>query len=95
MTANLAKQFNVKPREGVVVTDVYADTPAERSGLKSGDVIRSFAGVKVDSPRELQLLVERAEVGRPHAVELVRSGKSMTINFVPELQPKNFEPRQG
>ena len=92
VTANLAKQFNVKPREGVVVTDVYADTPAERSGLKSGDVIRSFAGVKVDSPRELQLLVERAEVGRPHAVELVRGGKSMTINFVPELQPKNFEP---
>lgn len=92
VTANLAKQFNVKPREGVVITDVYADTPAERSGLKSGDVIRSFAGVKVDSPRELQLLVERAEVGRPHAVELVRTGKSMTINFVPELQPKNFEP---
>ncbi len=92
VTANLAKQFNVKPREGVVVTDVYSDTPAERSGLKSGDVIRSFAGVKVDSPRELQLLVERAEVGRPHAVELVRGGKSMTINFVPELQPKNFEP---
>ncbi len=92
VTANLAKQFNVKPREGVVVTDVYSDTPAERSGLKSGDVIRSFAGVKVDSPRELQLLVERAEIGRPHAVELVRGGKSMTINFVPELQPKNFEP---
>lgn len=92
VTANLAKQFNVKPREGVVVTDVYSDTPAERSGLKSGDVIRSFAGVKVDSPRELQLLVERAEIGRPHAVELVRGGKSTTINFVPELQPKNFEP---
>ena len=92
VTADLAKQFHVKPREGVVVTDVYSDTPAERSGLKSGDVIRSFAGVKVDSPRELQLLVERAEVGRPHAVELVRGGKSITINFVPELQPKNFEP---
>ncbi len=86
VTANLAKQFNVKPREGVVITDVYSDTPAERSGLKSGDVIRSFAGVKVDSPRELQLLVERAEIGRPHAVELVRGGKSMTINFVPELR---------
>ncbi len=75
----------------MVVTDVYPDTPAARSGLKSGDVIRTFAGVKVDSPRELQLLVERAEVGRPHEMELVRNGKSMTLNFVPELQPGDFE----
>ncbi|MCC6512097.1 MAG: trypsin-like peptidase domain-containing protein, partial [Pirellulaceae bacterium] len=66
VNATLAKQFNVKPREGVVVTDVYPDTPADKAGLKSGDVIRTFAGVKVDSPRELQLLVERAEPGRPH-----------------------------
>ncbi|MGN6545390.1 MAG: Do family serine endopeptidase [Aureliella sp.] len=93
VTADLAKQFNVKPREGVVVTDVYPDTPAAKAGLQSGDVIRSFAGVKVDSPRELQLLVERAQMGRPHPVELVRSGKSMTVNFVPEEQPGNFEAR--
>ncbi len=92
VNATLAKQFSVRPREGVVVTDVYPNTPAEKAGLKSGDVIRTFAGVKVDSPRELQLLVERAELGRPHAMELVRGGKSMTINFVPEAQPANYEP---
>ncbi len=94
VTATLAKQFNVKPREGVVVTDVLPNTPAEKSGLKSGDVIRSFAGVKVDSPRELQLLVERAELGRPHPVELIRDGKSMSLNFIPEEQPKDFGERE-
>lgn len=93
VTADLAEQFHVKPREGVVVTDVYPDTPAAKAGLQSGDVIRSFAGVKVDSPRELQLLVERAEISRPHPVELVRNGKSITLNFVPEYQPDNFEAR--
>jgi serine protease Do len=93
VTAQLAKQFDVKPREGVVVTDVYPNTPAAKAGLHSGDVIRSFAGVKVDSPRELQLLVERAELGRPHPVELVRDGKSMTVNFVPEEQPESFDAR--
>jgi len=93
VNATLAKQFNVKPREGVVVTDVYPDTPAVKAGLKSGDVIRSFAGVKVDSPRELQLLVERAEIGRPHAMEVVRDGKSMTLSFMPEAQPTDFDAR--
>lgn len=91
VTATLAKQFDVKPREGVVVTDVYPNTPATKAGLKSGDVIRSFAGVKVNSPRELQLLVERAEIGRPHTIELVRNGKSTTVNFVPELQTEDLE----
>jgi serine protease Do len=95
VTADLAKQFKVKPREGVVVTDVYPDTPAAKAGLQAGDVVRSFAGVKVDSPRELQLLVERAELGRPHAMELVRDGKSVNVSFVPEEQPAEFESRAG
>ncbi|MGN6135161.1 MAG: Do family serine endopeptidase [Aureliella sp.] len=95
VNATLAKQFNVKPREGVVVTEVYPNTPAAKAGLKSGDVIRSFAGVGVNSPRELQLLVERAEVGRPHGIELVRNGKSMTLNFVPEMQSEDLEAKLG
>lgn len=95
VTAPLAKQFNVKPREGVVVTDVYPDTPAAKGGIKPGDVIRSFAGVAVDSPRELQLLVERAEIGRPHAVELVRNGKSKSVNFIPEEQSESFEAKES
>ena len=91
VNATLAKQFNVKPREGVVVTDVFPDTPAARAGLKPGDVIRSFAGVKVDSPRELQLLVERAHIGRPHTIEVIRDGKSTKLNFVPEEQTEELE----
>ncbi|MFO1065592.1 MAG: Do family serine endopeptidase, partial [Pirellulales bacterium] len=93
VSAALAKQFHVKPREGVVVTDVYPDTPAAKSGLKSGDVIRSFAGAKVDSPRELQLLVERAELGRPHMVEIMREGKAVSLTFIPEAQPDDYESR--
>lgn len=84
--ASLAKKFNVKPRQGVAITEVYPDSPAAKVGLKVNDLIQSYAGVKVDSPRELQLLVERSELGRPHALEVLRDGKSIILNLIPEEQ---------
>ncbi|MCA9223426.1 MAG: trypsin-like peptidase domain-containing protein, partial [Planctomycetales bacterium] len=55
VTATLAEQFKVKPREGVAVTEVFPSTPAAIAGLQSGDVIVEYAGVAVSSPNELQL----------------------------------------
>ncbi|HUG67192.1 MAG TPA: Do family serine endopeptidase [Pirellulaceae bacterium] len=90
VTATLAEQFNVKPREGVVVTDVFPDTPAAKAGLQSSDVIVEYAGVPVSSPNELQLVVERSELGRPHVLTVVRDGKRMNLKFIPEEQPNDF-----
>ncbi|MFO0911744.1 MAG: Do family serine endopeptidase [Pirellulales bacterium] len=90
VTASIASQFHVKPREGVVVTDVYPDTPAAKAGLQSGDVIVEYAGVKVTSPQELQVVVEKSELGRPHVLNVMRDGKPMTLNFTPEEQPESF-----
>jgi len=65
ITAALADRFHVKPREGVVVTEVFANTPAAKAGLKSGDVITQYAGVPVKSPQELQAAVERSRSAGP------------------------------
>jgi serine protease Do len=88
--ADMAKQFGVKPREGVLVTDVYENTPAVKAGLKSGDVIVKYAGVAVRSPQELQMIVERSELGRRHELTVMRDGKTITLDFVPEEQPESF-----
>jgi serine protease Do len=90
VTQQLADQFQVKPREGVVVTDVYADTPAAKAGLKSGDVIVELNGQAVSSPLELQTAVERAEFGKSHKLTVIRDGKRRTLKFTPEEQPENF-----
>jgi serine protease Do len=90
VTATLAEQFKVKPREGVAVTDVFPNTPAAKADLQSGDVIVEYAGVAVSSPSELQLLVERSELGRPHVLTVVRDGKRMNLQFTPEEQPSEF-----
>ncbi len=42
VTQDLAKQLSVKPRGGVVVTEVFPNTPAAEAGMKSGDVIVKF-----------------------------------------------------
>lgn len=90
VTAELAEQFNVKPREGVVVTDVFPNTPAAKAGLKSGDVIVGFAGRKVTSPQELQLAVERAAIGKSEKLVVLRGGKQLELSFKAEQQPSEF-----
>lgn len=90
VTQKLADQFHVKPREGVVVTDVFPNTPAAKAGLKSGDVIVEFAGVKVGNPMELQTTVESAAIGQPHKLTILREGKRLELNMQAEEQPHEF-----
>jgi serine protease Do len=90
VTAQLALQFHVKPREGVVVTDVFPNTPAAKAGLQSGDVIVEFAGIRIDSPQQLQDVVERSELMKSHPLQIVRDGKQMQLTFVAEEQPGDF-----
>ena len=90
VTAALASQFNVKPREGLVVTEVYPNTPASKAGLKSGDVILEYAGATVSSPQELQTAVEQSKIGQPQPMTIIRDGSRMQLSFTPQEQPGNF-----
>ncbi len=95
VTATLAEQFKVKPREGVAVTDVFPNTPAAKAGLQSGDVIVQYAGVAISNPNELQTLVERSELSKPHVLTVVRDGKRLDLSFTPEEQPSEFGTARG
>lgn len=90
VNATVADQFQIKPNEGVVVTEVRAGTPAAKAGIQTGDVITTFAGTKISNPRDLQLTVEQAAVGQSHSMTIVRDGKTMTLSFTPEEQPADF-----
>ena len=90
VTQQLANQFHVKPREGVVVTEVYPNTPAAKAGLKSGDVIVEFAGVKVANPVEPQTTVESAAIGKVERLTIMRDGKRQELKLKAEEQPSDF-----
>ena len=84
--SDLAKQFGVSPKGGVLITSVMDGSPADQAGVKTGDVITRYAGVDVHSPRELQMFVERSEAGKAHEMEVIRGGDSKMLTFIPELQ---------
>ena len=79
ITPALASELSVKPRAGVLVTDVYPDTPASKAGLQSGDVIVSYNGKAVTTPQALQLAVERAKIGEDVTIAVVRDGKELEL----------------
>src|SRR5437667_1194965 len=53
LTPELAKSFGAKDTKGVLISDVIPDSPASKSGLKSGDVLLEFSGKKTAAPAHL------------------------------------------
>ena len=76
LTPQLAEYFGVK--EGVLVRTVSAKTPAEKAGLKAGDVITKVGGTPVSSPREISGLIRAAR--KTAAFTVVRNHKEITLN---------------
>ncbi len=90
VSQELADRFGVHANQGVLVSDVRANTPAAKAGLKSGDVILEFNGQAVKKPAELQGLVEQAATGSTQPLTILRDGRRMTIKVTCEAQPKNY-----
>lgn len=67
--------------EGVLVSDVEDDSPADEAGLKDGDVIVTFNGAAVATPDELRAKVRDAGAGSKATVEYVRDGKKQAVEL--------------
>jgi serine protease Do len=69
---------------GAVVTSVREDSPAEKAGIKEGDVIVEFDGEKVRSARQLSRLVSEAVPGRQVQAVVQRDGRRVDLQVTPE-----------
>jgi len=74
LTPELAKSFGLTEPKGVLVASVADGSPAERAGVKPGDVIVRYDGKPVDSPRALPPLVANTAVGKTVELTVVRDG---------------------
>jgi len=84
LTAPLARQLGLEPTtKGVLVAEVVPGSPADKAGLKQGDVITSFAGEKVQDASSFKLRVATSEVSRSYELGYLRDGKSQTASIVP------------
>jgi serine protease Do len=89
--ANIARQFNVKVREGALVRSVMPNSPAEKAGIEPGDVILKLNGQAITDPASLQGVVEQLVVGKSYPLEVTRDGKRQTLTVAIESMPKNTE----
>lgn len=74
VTPDIAKAFNLTKNEGALISDVSANSPAERAGLKPGDVVTKVDGQTIADSRALQLMIGQMQPGRTVHVSVVRDG---------------------
>ena len=79
LTPELARSLGLDEARGALVADVTSSGPAEKGGMKRGDVIVSYDGKKIEDSAALPALVAATPVGKTVPVEVVRTGKSKTL----------------
>lgn len=89
MTPELARSFAASTDKGVLVAEVESGSPAERAGLKSGDVITSYNGQAVHSPQDLSIAVAATPVDSAAKVAVLRDGKPLTLDVKVGLRADN------
>jgi serine protease Do len=79
VTPENAKFFHVDNNEGAVISQVETGSPAEKAGLKVGDVITELDGQKVSDASQLQIEVGQKQPGSSIKLEVLRDGKSTSV----------------
>jgi len=79
ITPELAESFGIKQTKGVLVGDVVQDGPADKAGLKRGDVVTALNGKDVDNAHTLSRLVASTSPNTQVTVQIIRDGKSKDI----------------
>lgn len=92
VTEELAQSFGLKHTKGALVNDIIKGGPADKAGIKQGDVITALNGTEVKDPSHLQRLVAEAGIGKIARITVFRDGKSVELNLT--LASADSAPRQ-
>jgi serine protease Do len=79
ITPELKEKLDLKDEKGALVADVTAGGPADKAGIKRGDVIVSFDGKAIDEMKDLPYIVASTPVGKEVTVEVIRKGRTERI----------------
>jgi hypothetical protein len=84
---DLAAYFQVKPGEGALVLDVFEKSPAEKAGIRSGDVVVRIGRDRVFLPEDVQDLVAEMNPGDTISVAVIRQAKERLFKVTLEKRP--------
>jgi serine protease Do len=84
LTPEIAETLKLKADQGALVSQVFEDGPAGKAGIKTGDVVVSFAGKDVKDPSDLQNAVAWTPPGTKADVVVIRDGARKTLKLTVE-----------
>jgi serine protease Do len=91
ITPELAKQFNLTGENGALVSDIVENSPAEKAGLKRGDIIVEYDGKKTDDPIQLRNMVANTLPGEERPMTVLRDNTLITLKVTVGELPSELQ----
>jgi len=82
LNADLAKSFGLETDKGALIANVDKDTPAERAGLKAGDIILEYDGKPINEGNELPRYVALTPIDKKVKLVIFRDGSKQDVSVV-------------
>ncbi len=95
LNPKIAKEHNEDPnalvqlpeRSGALIQSVIPNSPAEKAGLRRGDLVISTENILIEEPKTLLDEVEKAQIGKIFLLNVLRDNKEIKVNIKPEALP--------
>ena len=91
VSSDIAQSLGMTAPHGAMITEVAPDGPAERAGFRSGDVILSVDGMRVDDPSAFNFRLATRALGEMAEIERLRAGATETVSLLVEAAPPPAE----
>ncbi|GHV12623.1 serine protease [Fibrobacterales bacterium] len=79
LNPSIAKALNLNPAKGALISEVFDGSPAEKSGIKAGDLVRSINGRLLEDANDLRNTVAALRPGENAEFEILREGKILKL----------------
>ena len=86
----VALRLRLPKDTGVVIAEVYDNTPAAKAGLKVGDILTAIAGRAIKDGTSIQRIVTTLPIGKSAEIDVLRDGKAHKLSVTIEAQPTAF-----
>jgi serine protease DegQ len=88
ITEELATAFDLPQKDGVIVAGIVKDGPADKAGLKVGDILLKLDNKKISDTTQMLNQIAAYAPGEKKAIELLREGKPQTLTIEIGMRPK-------
>ncbi|OJX12747.1 MAG: hypothetical protein BGO77_02095 [Caedibacter sp. 37-49] len=82
-----AQEAKFSSSKGVLITQVYSDTPAERAGLKKGDIIIEVNGHEITNEAAYRFRLAIAKQNEAVTIIVIRGAEKLSFSIIPEIPP--------